>query len=103
MAAAGSPQRLSGRVLLVSGRTGHVIRWVGVPDNRESYYSPQIITHLDQVPVLLFGTGGETHNGIAMGVGGGESSGGIDGSGKWKDQGICRWEKRCRWKYGWIG
>ncbi|KAK3769153.1 hypothetical protein RRG08_034484 [Elysia crispata] len=60
---AGSPQRLSGRVLLVSGRTGHVIRWVGVPDNRESYYSPQITTHLDQVPVLLFGTGGETHNG----------------------------------------
>ncbi|RUS78517.1 hypothetical protein EGW08_013729, partial [Elysia chlorotica] len=60
---AGSPQRLSGRVLLISGRTGRVIRWVGVPDNRESYYSPQITTHLGQVSVLLFGTGGETHNG----------------------------------------
>ncbi|GFR94558.1 PQQ-like domain containing protein [Elysia marginata] len=60
---AGSPHRLSGRILLVSGRTGHVLRWVGVPDNRESYYSPQITTRLGQVAVLLFGTGGETHNG----------------------------------------
>ncbi|GFO02838.1 pqq-like domain containing protein [Plakobranchus ocellatus] len=60
---AGSPQRLSGRILVVSGKTGHVLRWTGVPDNQESYYSPQLTSHLGQVPVLLFGTGGETHNG----------------------------------------
>uniref|UniRef100_A0A2C9JEN2 FAM234A/B beta-propeller domain-containing protein n=1 Tax=Biomphalaria glabrata TaxID=6526 RepID=A0A2C9JEN2_BIOGL len=60
---AGSAHRLSGRLMLVSGKTGEVVMWTGVPDNRESYYSPQIISHLDGVQFLIFGTGGETHNG----------------------------------------
>ncbi|CAL1534926.1 unnamed protein product, partial [Lymnaea stagnalis] len=60
---AGHAHRLSGRILLVSGQSGKVIRWTGVPDKRESYYSPQILTRMDGVQLLLFGTGGETHNG----------------------------------------
>ncbi|KAH3701952.1 uncharacterized protein LOC127861055 [Dreissena polymorpha] len=59
----GSPHRLSGRILLMSGATGHVIRWMGVPDGRESYYSPQIYTWPDGTDLVLFGTGGETHGG----------------------------------------
>ncbi|KAL5019654.1 hypothetical protein ScPMuIL_002546, partial [Solemya velum] len=59
----GSAFRLSGRLLLLSGRTGAVLRWVTVPDERESYYSPQIYTHPDGTDVVLFGTGGETHPG----------------------------------------
>ncbi|XP_059161423.1 uncharacterized protein LOC131944658 isoform X2 [Physella acuta] len=60
---AGSAHRLSGRIMIVSGRTGEVVRSLGVPDNRESYYSPQLLTQVDGVQVMLFGTGGETHNG----------------------------------------
>lgn len=59
----GSKYRLSGRILLMSGRTGHVITWKGVPDGRESYYSPQVYTWLDGTQLVLFGTGGETHGG----------------------------------------
>ncbi|PVD27593.1 hypothetical protein C0Q70_12757 [Pomacea canaliculata] len=59
----GSPYRLSGRLLVMSGRTGRVLRWVGVPDNKETYYSPQVYLQSDGTPMVLFGTGGETHGG----------------------------------------
>ncbi|KAK3581051.1 hypothetical protein CHS0354_013959 [Potamilus streckersoni] len=59
----GSKFRLSGRIILFSGRTGTVLRWVGVPDAHESYYSPQIYTLPDGDSIVLFGTGGETHSG----------------------------------------
>ncbi|XP_052803386.1 uncharacterized protein LOC128233645 [Mya arenaria] len=59
----GSEYRLSGRILLMSGRTGHVLQWLGVPDGRESYYSPQVYTWPDGSRLVLFGTGGETHGG----------------------------------------
>ncbi|KAL4229159.1 hypothetical protein ACF0H5_012197 [Mactra antiquata] len=59
----GSKYRLSGRVMLMSGRTGEVISWYGVPDERESYYSPQIHQWSDGTKFVLFGTGGETHGG----------------------------------------
>ncbi|XP_053372852.1 uncharacterized protein LOC128546395 [Mercenaria mercenaria] len=59
----GSKYRLSGRVLLMSGKTGKVISWKGVPDGRESYYSPQVYMWLDGTQLVLFGTGGETHGG----------------------------------------
>ena len=36
---------------------------MGVPDNKESYYSPQLYTLPDGVQIVLFGTGGETHGG----------------------------------------
>lgn len=47
----------------MSGRTGRVLRWVGVPDNKETYYSPQVYLQSDGTPMVLFGTGGETHGG----------------------------------------
>ncbi|XP_053408776.1 uncharacterized protein LOC123561870 [Mercenaria mercenaria] len=47
----------------MSGKTGKVISWKGVPDGRESYYSPQVYTWLDGTQLVLFGTGGETHGG----------------------------------------
>lgn len=59
----GSAFRLSGRILLMSGSSGHVINWVGVPDDKESYYSPQLYTLPDGTQLVLFGTGGETHGG----------------------------------------
>lgn len=59
----GSPHRLSGRILIMSGRTGKVISWTGVPDGRESYYSPQVYSWPDGTQFVLFGTGGETHGG----------------------------------------
>ncbi|XP_041373917.1 uncharacterized protein LOC121386932 [Gigantopelta aegis] len=59
----GSAYRLAGRIVMFSGKTGAVLQWVGVPDKRESYYSPQVYTQLDGTAVVLFGTGGETHPG----------------------------------------
>ena len=40
-----------------------MIKWMGVPDNKESYYSPQLYTLPDGIQMVLFGTGGETHGG----------------------------------------
>ncbi|XP_035219132.1 uncharacterized protein LOC118192294 isoform X2 [Stegodyphus dumicola] len=59
----GSETRLVGRLLIVSGKTGRVLKWMQVPDEKESYYSPQILTHPDGTNLVLFGTGGETHGG----------------------------------------
>jgi len=58
-----SPQRLVGRILIFSGRTGEVLRWMNTPDERETYFSPVIYTKKDGVELVLFGTGGETHPG----------------------------------------
>ncbi|CAG7820626.1 unnamed protein product [Allacma fusca] len=59
-----SPTRLPGRIVLLSGKDGSVLQWVTTPDQRESYYSPQVLTHgQDGSDYLLFGTGGETHGG----------------------------------------
>jgi hypothetical protein len=51
------------RIIFFSGKTGKVLRWVGVPDDKESYYSPQVYQLLDGLEIVLFGTGGETHGG----------------------------------------
>ncbi|XP_064472122.1 uncharacterized protein LOC135386243 [Ornithodoros turicata] len=59
----GSRTRLVGRLMVVSGRHGRILRWVPVPDRRESYYSPQVLQHPDGTQLVLFGTGGETHGG----------------------------------------
>lgn len=59
----GSFYRLSGRLLIMSGKTGKVLTWVGVPDKHETYYSPQVYLQMDATPMVLFGTGGETHSG----------------------------------------
>lgn len=59
----GSLTRLTGRLLILSGKTGEVLQWVETPDGKESYYSPQILTGADGTDFVLFGTGGETHGG----------------------------------------
>lgn len=58
-----SPHRLVGRILIFSGKTGEVLRWVKTPDERETYFSPVIYTKKDGIELVLFGTGGETHPG----------------------------------------
>lgn len=58
-----SPQRLVGRLLIFSGKTGEVLNWVKTPDERETYFSPVIYTKKDGLELVLFGTGGETHGG----------------------------------------
>ena len=61
---AGSLTRLPGRILIFSGKTGEVLQFVGTPDQKESYYSPQVLTReQDGSDYVLFGTGGETHGG----------------------------------------
>ncbi|KAI8508971.1 hypothetical protein Bbelb_128190 [Branchiostoma belcheri] len=59
----GSLYRLSGRLLILSGKNGRVLRWAEVPDRRETYYSPQVYSRQDGRLTVLFGTGGETHAG----------------------------------------
>ncbi|GIX84799.1 hypothetical protein CDAR_490432 [Caerostris darwini] len=49
----GSETRLVGRLMVVSGKTGRVLKWVQVPDEKESYYSPQVLTHPDGVKVVI--------------------------------------------------
>lgn len=63
MTITGSLTRLTGRLLILSGKTGEVLQWVETPDGKESYYSPQILTGSDGADYVLFGTGGETHGG----------------------------------------
>lgn len=58
-----SGDRLAGRLLVVSGRSGQLLSWATVPDGRESYYSPQLLVYPDGSELVLFGTGGETHGG----------------------------------------
>ncbi|XP_065292002.2 protein FAM234B isoform X2 [Dermacentor albipictus] len=60
----GAPSdRLAGRLLVVSGRSGRLLSWAMVPDGRETYYSPQLMLYPDGTELVLFGTGGETHGG----------------------------------------
>ncbi|XP_014669211.1 PREDICTED: uncharacterized protein LOC106810388 isoform X2 [Priapulus caudatus] len=59
----GSEFRLSGRIIFFSGKDGEVLKWTGIPDQRETYYSPQVLTRADGTQGVLFGTGGETHGG----------------------------------------
>lgn len=49
--------------MVVSGKTGRVLRWMQVPDDRESYYSPQVLTHPDG-KVLFFLATYSVSNGV---------------------------------------
>ena len=51
------------KLMVISSKTGHILSWNYVPDNAESYYSPQLLVHPDGTLLVLFGTGGETHPG----------------------------------------
>jgi hypothetical protein len=58
----GSATRLQGSLLILSGKDGTLLHSAIVPDGRESYYSPVLLTRRGMKGVL-FGTGGETHGG----------------------------------------
>ncbi|KAH7642116.1 pqq-like domain containing protein [Dermatophagoides farinae] len=51
------------RLIVISGKTGQILKWSYVPNNAESYYSPQLLVHPDGTSLILYGTGGETHPG----------------------------------------
>lgn len=55
--------RLSAEMLLISSRTGQLINFTIVPDQMESYYSPQLFRRSNEEKFVLIGTGGETHGG----------------------------------------
>ena len=48
--------------MLFDGKTGKVLKALTTPDGRESYYSPVLYKKRGE-DMVLFGTGGETHNG----------------------------------------
>ena len=54
---------LFGRIMIISGKTGKVLRWVPTPDGKESYYPPQILTWLDGEMFVLIGTGANSKPG----------------------------------------
>ena len=58
-----SDKRLIGRIIIFSGKTGRVLRWVETPDKKESYFSPVLYTLKNGSELVIFGTGGETHGG----------------------------------------
>lgn len=58
-----SKKRLKGKLLLFSGKSGHVLKWQVVPDQRETYFSPVVYSTSNGTDIALFGTGGETHTG----------------------------------------
>lgn len=65
----GSEDRLNGRLILFSGKTGHVLQWKNVPDERETYFSPVVYSLSNGTDIVLFGTGGETHSGALWAIG----------------------------------
>lgn len=65
----GSEDRLNGRLILFSGKTGHVLQWKNVPDERETYFSPVVYSLSNGTDIVLFGTGGETHPGALWAIG----------------------------------
>ena len=58
-----SAKRLIGRLIIFSGKTGRVLRWSEVPDEKETYFSPVLYTLKNGTELIVFGTGGETHPG----------------------------------------
>ena len=58
-----SKKRKAARILLLSGKTGKVLRWMETPNGEESYFSPVVYTLSNGTEMVVFGTGGETHGG----------------------------------------
>ena len=54
--------RPTARLMLISSKTGEIIQSVRMPEKRESYYAPHIVTDKKRSKVI-FGTGGETIDG----------------------------------------
>lgn len=57
-----------GRLILFSGRTGKLLRWMATPDRRESYYPPQVTTGPDGRKIIIYGTGGNMNNGALYAI-----------------------------------
>ena len=63
-AGTGDPERPSGQLMLISSRTGKVLKTLGMPDGKETYMSPIIYDfHKNNKPDIIIGTGGESLNG----------------------------------------
>ena len=60
---------MTGRLILFSGKTGHVLQFGNVPDDRETYCSPVVYSTSNGTDIVLFGTGGETHPGALWAIG----------------------------------
>ena len=56
-------EHMFGRIMLLSGKTGKVLRWIPTPDRKESYYPPQILTWLDGEQFVIIGTGATVKGG----------------------------------------
>ena len=54
---------MSGRLVVISGKSGEVLRWIETPDKKETYFSPVVYTLRNGTDLVIFGTGGETHGG----------------------------------------
>ena len=57
-----------GRIILFSGKDGKLLRWMATPDRRESYYPPQVTVGPDGRQIVLYGTGGNLHNGALYAI-----------------------------------
>ena len=57
-----------GRLIIFSGKTGKLMRWMATPDRRESYYPPQVITGPDGREMIIYGTGGNLNNGALYAI-----------------------------------
>lgn len=57
------PIRNIAKLMVISGKRGQILKWSFVPNQAESYYSPQLLVHPDGTLLILYGTGGETHPG----------------------------------------
>ena len=55
--------RMPGRIIIISGKSGKVLKWVKTPDGKESYFSPLVYTLQNGTDLVVFGTGGETTGG----------------------------------------
>ncbi len=60
-AGTGDPERPSGQLMLISSKSGEVLRKLKMPDGRETYMSPIIHDfHKNNKPDIIIGTGGES-------------------------------------------
>lgn len=62
LASAEQKKRPTAQLMILSGKTGETIANAKIPEERESYYAPTLIMK-NEVPTVLFGTGGETIDG----------------------------------------
>ncbi len=55
----GVKNRPIGKIMVISGKTGEIIAQDDMPDKRETYFTPVLISD-DKNPEIVFGSGGET-------------------------------------------